>query len=121
MTPREVIAQADAIKPNAFTEAEKLRWLGELEGRIAADVFLLSTAELRQLAFAYPDAMDKELLVQWPHNDIYELWLLAKIDFGNAEYDKYQNTMQAYNESFVNFTNWFVRTYAPAQGYRGVR
>ena len=120
MTPEEIITQVDEIKPNAFDDKTKLRWIGELEGRIAADLFLLSSTELQQLELIHPEGMEQELLVKWPHNDIYSLWLQAKIDFANGEYDKYQNTMAAYNEVYNNFANWFIRTYSPAQGHRGV-
>lgn len=113
----EVIERVDAVKPNAFDSLAKVEWLNALEGRIAADVLLLAPAELGQLRYRWPEDRDTELLLAPPHDDIYGLWLQAKIDEANGEYNKYQNTMQIYNEHYGNFVRWFAGTWDPAQGY----
>lgn len=114
---REVFERVDEARPNAFSESLKMMWLNSLEGRLAADVFLMSIEDIRQLTVRYPDDMDTELLVTSPHDDIYDLWLYAKIDFENGEYSKYQNDMAMFNEHYDNFVCWFLNTYDPAQGY----
>lgn len=114
---REVFERVDEARPNAFSETLKMMWLNSLEGRLAADVFLMSIQDIRQLTLRYPDDMDTELLVTPPHDDIYDLWLYAKIDFENGEYTKYQNDMMMFNEHHDNFVCWFANTYDPAQGY----
>ena len=117
MKIQEAINWADEMKPNAFTSNAKLAWLNALEGRIAADVFLMAPAEIAVLRYTEED-MEAELLVAPPHDDIYTLWLQAKIDEANGEYNKYVNSMQIYNEHFGNFVRWFASLYEPAQGYR---
>lgn len=112
----KVIERVDQSKPNAFSIAAKVAWLAALDGRIAVDVFLMDIAELGQFAYRYPEDGERELLVSFPHDDIYDLWLAARIDFENGEYDKYQNTMAMYNEHFASFVQWFTRSYEPAQG-----
>ena len=114
---QEAINWADEMKPNAFTSKVKLAWLNALEGRIPADVFLMAPAEIAVLRYTEED-MEAELLVAPPHDDIYTLWLQAKIDEANGEYNKYVNSMQIYNEHFGNFVRWFASLYEPAQGYR---
>lgn len=116
-TIREVIARVDENKPNAFTEAQKLRWLALLDGKIAGDVMLMHITEMRQFNYQHPGDMDRELLVTYPHDDIYDHWLAAQIDLANGETDKYQNSMAAYNAVYSNFVCWFASTYEPAQGY----
>lgn len=117
MKLREIIERVDEIKPNAFSSTVKTEWLNALEGRIAADVLLLAPAEIGQLRYSYQEDRETELLVSPPHDDIYVLWLQAKIDEANGEYNKYQNTMQIYNEHYGNFVRWFASTWEPAQGY----
>lgn len=117
MKLREAIERVDEIKPNAFSSAVKTDWINALEGRIAADVLLLAPAEVKQLRYTYPEDQNTELLIDPPHDDIYTLWLAAKIDEANGEYNKYQNTMQIYNEHFGDFVRWFASTWDPAQGY----
>lgn len=116
-TIREVIARVDENKPNVFSEALKLRWLALLDGKIAGDVMLMHISEMKQFDYRHPADMDRELLVSFPHDDIYDHWLAAKIDEANGETDKYQNSMEAYNAVWTNFVCWFAATYEPAQGY----
>ena len=62
MKIQEAIDWADEMKPNAFTSKVKLAWLNALEGRIAADVFLMAPAEIAVLRYTEED-MGAELLV----------------------------------------------------------
>lgn len=43
----DVIGYVDRIKPNAFTDADKCRWLSEIEGLIWTEIFLLAPQEFR--------------------------------------------------------------------------
>jgi len=110
MKIQEALQWVDEVKPNAFSAAVKTGWL-------AADVFLMAPAELAQFRYAWPADKDRPLLVAPPHDDIYTAWLQAKIDEANGEYNKYQNTMQLYNEAYGSFLRWFCQLYDPVQGY----
>ena len=35
---KEVLARVDALLPNGYTEAEKLRWLGQAEGFVLREL-----------------------------------------------------------------------------------
>lgn len=112
----DVILRLDERKPNAFTTQQKMAWLTELDGKIAAEVMLLSIVEVRLLKCTDPN---HELLVTYPHDGIYDAWLEAKIDYANGEYSKYQNSKEMFNAAYGSFVRWFAQTYDPAQGYRG--
>lgn len=114
---REIIAQVDDVKPNAFKMETKLAWIGELDGRIAADVMLMGIEEIRQLEYIHPSGLDAVPLVSFPHQEIYAHYLCAQIDYANGEYSKYQNSMEMFNAHYDNFVHWFVTTYRPGQGY----
>lgn len=114
-TIKDIIRRVDDTRPNAFSDETKLRWLCELDGRIAANVFLMGIEEIRQLEYKGEEGLDKEPLISFPHDGIYDLWLAAQIDAANGEYNRYQNTMQLYNESYGDFVRWFAAVYAPAQ------
>lgn len=113
-TIAEMIAQVDENKPNAFSEGVKVRWIAELDGKIAVDVFLMHHSETAQFNYKWPEDMNTQPLVPFPHDDIYLHWLEAKIDYANGEYNKYQNTMELYNETYSNFSRWFTRVHRPA-------
>lgn len=112
----QVLARVDEARPNAFDSLLKVKWLATLDGRIAANIYRLQHSELAQFSYDGTD-LDIELLVPFPHDDIYDLWLIAQIDMANGEYNKYQNSMAVYNAAFDNFAHWFCSTYDPAQGY----
>ena len=117
-TIKEIIERVDENKPNAFDTKQKMAWLSALDGKIAAEVMLMSITQVRLLEYRYPDHLDCEMLVSWPHEELYDLYLEAKIDFANGEYDKYQNSQAAFNSAYDDFVCWFVSNYDPVQGYR---
>ena len=120
MTVSEVIEFVDTVKPNAFPPAVKIRWLSQLEGRIASEVFLMAPQEMEQFNYAALDEAEAErqiLLVNFPYDDIYPAWIKAMVDYENGEYNKYQNTMQQFNERFNSFVAWFANAYEPANRY----
>jgi len=57
---------------------------------------------------------DVVLLAEAPHFKLYPEYIMARIDYANGEYDKYQNTMQMFNAFWGEFSRWFARTYNPA-------
>lgn len=108
----KAIEFVDAIKPNAFTEAQKTKWLSDCEGMVQTQVLLFAPAEV--IFYAWPEDKEIEMLVQPPHDKLYLSYLCALIDFANGEYDRYQNSMQVFNAEFSEFVRWFARTYRPA-------
>ena len=115
-TLKEIIDGVDAEKPNAFDHDTKTRWLNEVEGRVQTDVFLIAPVDIIQ--YAFNENQNTPLLVDPPHDKLYYAYLAARIDFANGEYEKYQNTMQLYNEFFAEFVRWFARNYHPADAIR---
>lgn len=116
---REIIEQVDLQKPNAFPAEGKLRWIAQLDGKIAQNVMLMGVEELQQFDYRYPDALETEPLVGFPHDDLYALWLEAQIDARNGEWNRYQNTIELYNAAYGNYVEWFANTYRPAEGCGG--
>lgn len=117
-TIKEIIERVDENKPNAFSTQTKMAWLSQLDGKIATDVLLMNIVEIRQLEYKYPECLNHQPLVTYPHEEIYDLWLKAMIDYEDGEYDKYANSMAMFNEVYDNFAAWFLTVYEPAQGYR---
>jgi hypothetical protein len=117
LTVGQAIGFVDEVKPNAFSQGVKLRWLSQLEGRLALEVFLMSPEEA-EADYAYTaDDLGKTLLVSMPYDDLYTWWLQAQIDLANGEYDKARNTMAVFNAAWTAFVCWFCQRYDPAQGY----
>lgn len=115
MTIRELFDYVNSVKPNAFTEADMLVWLNDLEARLQLEVLLRWPGEVAR--YRLPEDRETELLLEPPHTAVYRYWLQAMIDFENGEYGKYQNTMEMFNAAWDAFTAWFAETYRPADGY----
>ena len=119
MTILEAIELADAIKPNAFDTATKIRWLSEVEGQIQADIWLLAPEEWVEYDENTPT--DTQLLVTGGHSKIYRAYLCAMIDLANGEYDHYANTSAVANDYLQEYELWYARVYHPADTWREIR
>ena len=108
----EVLEFVDGIKPNAYTEEQKTRWVNDCEGMVQTQVLLLAPEEI--VRYAWPLDRETELLVSPPHDKLYFSYLCALVDFANGEYGKYQNSMQMFNAEFSEFMRWFAGAYRPA-------
>ena len=105
MTPNKVIEIVDRIKINSYTEEDKLRWINELEGEVQRLVF--QEDEIKQ--YSYPDDMDTKLLIPAPFDNLYELYLSAKIDYHNKEYDLYGNSVTMFNTQYSEYKKDYIR------------
>ena len=70
----EIINRVDQNKPNSFEVEEKLRWLTELNGKIAQEVMLMSVTGVRNLPRG-EEALECEALVSFPYEDLYDRYL----------------------------------------------
>ena len=118
-TLQGVLELIDDIKPNAFSDEVKTAWVNEVEGLVQTEVFLLAVEDVVQ--YQWPADSGATLLAKPPHDKIYWVYLSAMVDFGNGEYDKYQNTMQMFNQFFGEYMRWYARTYNPADGEAEVK
>jgi hypothetical protein len=115
MTLIEAISRIDTIKPNTYTQPEKIKWLSTLDGVIKAEI--IDTHEgAEDVSFSgYPESINlsTKLLVPAPYDDVYLRWLEMQIDYANGEYDKYDNSMTAYNTAYSAFARYYNRTHMP--------
>lgn len=113
MTVSQAIAAADALRPNAFSQGQKLNWLNEAEGEVQINVLLREPEAV--VIYALPDDADTALIAPLPHDKQYVDYLIAQIDFHNGDYEKYANDAALYNEQFGAFMRWYAQKYRPAE------
>lgn len=115
MTIMEAIYRADAQKPNVYSQEEKIRWLSALDGTVKTEI--IDTHEGGEdIVFNGYDAMtdlNTELLIPAPYDEVYIHWIEMHIDYANAEFAKYNNSMAMYNSVFSNFEKYYNRTHMP--------
>ena len=103
MKLREAIARADQLRPNALSNDLKAMWVYDLEGEIA---------ELMDKDFVpnpYPQDSEEDLLMPYPKDNIYYLYLMAMIDNALEDTGLYVNDMTIANAAIDEAKRWWRR------------
>lgn len=111
MKLKEAIRKADALRPNTIEDEQKVKWIVELEGEIAE----IQRVEQEWDGWA---ENDPELLMPYPKDEIYVLYLMAKIDFANEEMELYADDSVLANERITEAKAWWVRNNEPRKPKR---
>ena len=116
----EAIQKVDALKPNNYSQEDKIKWLSTLDGIIKTEI--IDTHEGgNAIAFNGYDtsSLQTELLVPAPYDDIYIKWLEAQIDYHNGEIGKYSNSMTMYNAAYSTYERFYNRKHMPlSKGFK---
>lgn len=116
MTATECINYIDAIEPNAYTSAQKLRWVSECEGKVYTNLFLVQPYEFTPVTDG-----SRILALPAPYDRIYPRYLQAMIHYANGEYDRYANSMAVFNEAWGELNRWFGGDYDVTDRLRNKR
>lgn len=115
MTIIEAINRIDALKPNNYSQEDKVAWLSQIDGGIKKEIIDTHEGGEAITFNGYNEAtpMDTELLIPSPYDDVYIKWLEAQIDYANSEYGRYNNSMVAYNSALTSFERFYNRNHMP--------
>lgn len=115
MTIMDALYRVDEVKPNTFSQTEKIHWLNTLDGMIKSNI--IDTHEggedITFEGYASDVGINTVLLVPAPYDDIYIRYLEMQIDYANGEYGKYNNSMAVYNTAYSAFEKYYNRTHKP--------
>lgn len=117
MTIIEAIGIINALKPNNYTELDKIGWLSEIEQMIKSNIIDTHEGGENIVFKGYNQETNTEtqLLVSEPYDDLYIKWLESKIDYHNAEYQKYNNSVMSFNNIYSAFERYYNRQHKPIQ------
>ena len=115
MTIMDALYRIDELKPNSYSQPEKIKWLSSLDGVIKSEIIDTHEGGEGIVFSGYTEDADLNtvLLVPAPYDDIYLKWLEAQIDYTNGELNKYNNTKIVYNQAFSEFEKYYNRTHKP--------
>ena len=115
MTIIEAINRVDAVKPNTYSQLEKVKWLSGLDGIIKAEIIDTHEGGEDVTFSGYTDATDLTtvLLVPAPYDEVYIRYLEMQIDYANNEYAKYNNSLMMYNSAYNAFEKHYNRDHMP--------
>lgn len=99
MTVQDCIDYVDGIEHNAYNNAQKAGWINECEGKVYTQLFLVQPYEYKPA--------NQALALPAPYDRMYSRYLQAMIHYANGEYDRYANSMAAFNEVWAEANRWF--------------
>lgn len=115
MTIMEPIYQVDAVKPNSYSQVEKIKWLSTIDGVIKSEIIDTHEGGENVVFNGYNEKTEPttKLLVPAPYDILYIRWLEAQIDYANGEYGKYNNSLTAFNDAYTLFNRYYNRNNMP--------
>ena len=115
MTISEAINKIDSLKPNGYSQTDKISWLSLADGMIKNNI--IDTHEGGEdITFnGYNDdtPLDTELIVKAPYDELYISFLASKMDFFNGEFVRYNNNIVRFNDTMTAYGNHHNRTHMP--------
>ena len=119
MTIRDIIESADDSRNNTIGTQRKIEWLSQLDEHIYGDIILAHEdhEDYGDVAFPYTD--DTQVLIAPDRfKEMYETYLMAKIDLQQAENALYSNDSTIHNSAYADFENWYNANHLPVQKNR---
>ena len=121
MTLRECIDQVDKMKPNQYTEEDKIRWISEVEHSVFYDIIVTHRRpwwrhkkdEMVRYSPYTTEDMDKELIAPFPYDSLYTAYLKMKIDEENQETQRYNASATLFNAYLDEFAKHINKTRMP--------
>lgn len=117
MTINEVLEKVSRVRMDAVDDSTKAGWLLELDGKLFREVIetheMNAGEEMPDYPKQFPEDEDKDLLVKAPYDNLYELYVLAQVDFVNREYDNYNNGAMVYAAALDEWKKAYHRTHLP--------
>lgn len=114
MTLNEAITRVQRLKPSQYDLKTLVQWISDLEGVMYAEIVSWheNTDDVAHGPYSETD-MDAVLMAPDPYSEVYTKWLEAQIDYYNAEYSRYNNSMMMYNVALSNYSSWYCRSNVP--------
>lgn len=115
MKIQEAIIQCDDLKPNQYSQLDKIRWLNDVESQIKAEI-IDTHKNSEEIDFnGYDENTDHntELIAKAPYSDLYVKYLMSQIDFTNGEFDRYNNSALMFNVAYQSFANNYNKNNMP--------
>lgn len=111
----DLINNIDEIKPNQYGKEIKTLWLNEIEAKVAREIVNCYNKEYNFENYDYDLHNEKVLILPDEFCDVYASYICAKIDFYNAEYERYNNFAMLHNQAFEEAAKYYRRKYTPRQ------
>ena len=110
----EAISQINSLKPNTYSDKQKIYWLNQLESMVKR--LVIDTHEGGdQIAFDgfnENTSMETQLFMPSPFDMAYIYWLEAQIHYANEDIDMYNSAIMMFNATFSEYKADYKRNHA---------
>lgn len=140
MTLSELIAKVSQVRPSEYDKDDLTQWVNEVEF-LAWDT-VIGHAEHPRIPvgdpvtvragednykpdddrppkppkyrpYVYEVDAERQLLIPDQFNEVYTTYLFSKIDFNNAEIERYSMEQQMFEAEWQTYAAWYRRTHTP--------
>lgn len=109
MTADSIISRVDEIKPNSFTQEQKLDFISELDSHLFDDIIKPYNPDATE--FVPYTSVSQDVIASDRYKDMYVFYIEAKIDFNNKENTDFNNDMVMYNNAYMEFNKAYIRNH----------
>lgn len=110
----EAISQINSLKPNTYSDKQKIYWLNQLESMVKR--LVIDTHEGGdQIAFDgfnENTSVETQLFMPSPFDMAYIYWLEAQIHYTNEDIDMYNSAIMMFNATFSEYKADYKRNHA---------
>lgn len=107
MTIETCMNLVNAMHPDGVDPKVKLRFLGEVEGRVRVE--LLGDPPDGDWDFDESTPTDTELVVPHPFDQLYLMYIMAMVDFISGDTARYENGAAMFNTAYQSYGKWLKR------------
>ncbi len=104
MTIQNLFDEVDALVPNFYTTAQKLKWFNDLEYKLYEEVLKNYTEDIEDYA-DHTAASETPQIDNSYGREMYIKYIVAQIDFYNDEYSKYNQAITLFNSAYKSFSD----------------
>ena len=108
----QVLDRCRRVQADSVPDAVRARWLLELEGRLYAQVTGRDEPD-RLPVTHWPAQADEPLLADRPYEGLYELWVLANVEFELGNYEDYNALTDRFDDLYRAFRAHWRSTHRP--------
>lgn len=121
MTIKEALETVDILRRNNnISEEMKIKWLSRLDAKAHREIFLThkgiepGTEDFTGYDVGTPQ--EQELMIPFPYDEVYEYYLVMKVDETLKESLNYNISAEKFNAAYQAFMDRYNKTHTPVYG-----
>ena len=107
----QVISDVDELKPNQYSDNTKIQWINDIEKKVYREIIANREGYSGEEPEYSIEDYEKIMLVPDGYAVLYSYYLMAMIDYHNAEINRYNNSMIMFNQAYSDFAGYYYSSH----------